>query len=61
MTTDITDTTPTPPATMEDIKRLAKRIKRQDGLTYSYALDRASRKYGFNDFPHARRELKDKS
>ncbi|MGP0172693.1 DUF5623 domain-containing protein [Pseudomonas sp. NCHU5208] len=43
----------TPPSTIDGIKRLAKAIKRESGLTHLAALEEAARKAGFQNFRHA--------
>lgn len=43
------------PSTIPSVKRLAKRISRQDGITHSIALDQASKQAGFQNFRHARK------
>lgn len=41
------------PSSMEGIKRLAKSIKREQGIGHQHALDKAARRGGFQNFRHA--------
>lgn len=45
------------PRTIEGVKRLAKQLKRRDGIQYAEALDRAAQQAGCADFRTARIEL----
>jgi hypothetical protein len=45
------------PRTIEGVKRLAKQLKRRDGIQYAEALDRAARQAGCANFANARIEL----
>lgn len=45
------------PRTIEGVKRLAKQLKRRDGIAYADALDRAAQQAGCADFQTARIEL----
>jgi len=45
------------PSTVDGIKQLAKKIKREQQLSYTDALEAASRQAGFENFVHARRQL----
>lgn len=45
------------PSTLDGIKQLAKKIKREQNLTHLKALDVASRQAGFESFVHARHRL----
>ncbi|MBG6708153.1 DUF5623 domain-containing protein [Pseudomonas aeruginosa] len=47
----------TPPSTVDGIKRLAKAIKREFGITHHKALEEAARKAGFQNFLHAKRAI----
>lgn len=47
----------TPPSTLDGIKRLAKAIKREFGITHHEALEEAARKAGFQNFLHAKRAI----
>lgn len=47
----------TPPSTVDGIKRLAKAIKRESGITHHEALEKAARKAGFQNFLHAKRAI----
>lgn len=47
----------TPPSTIDGIKRLAKAIKRESGITHYEALEEAARKAGFQNFRHASRSI----
>lgn len=47
----------TPPSTIDGIKRLAKAIKRESGITYLAALEEAAGKAGFQNFLHATRAI----
>ncbi|MFK8402414.1 DUF5623 domain-containing protein [Pseudomonas sp. BGr12] len=47
----------TPPSTLDGIKRLAKAIKREFGITHHDALEEAARKAGFQNFLHAKRAI----
>lgn len=47
----------TPPSTVDGIKRLAKAIKREFGITHYDALEVAARKAGFKNFLHAKRAI----
>ncbi|AQZ32755.1 hypothetical protein BHQ29_05335 [Pseudomonas sp. LPH1] len=47
----------TPPSTVDGIKRLAKAIKRESGITHHKALEEAARKAGFQNFLHAKRAI----
>lgn len=49
-----------PPTTLEGVKRLAKRLKRENGITHTRALNRAAEQAGFIDFDDARRKLADR-
>ena len=45
------------PSTVDGIKQLAKKIKRERSTTHTEALDAASRQAGYENFVHARRQL----
>lgn len=45
------------PTTLEGVKRLAKQIRKVEGIQYSKALDRASNVIGLENFKHARSNL----
>lgn len=45
------------PSTVDGIKKLAKKIKRERNVPHTEALDLASRQAGFENFVHARREI----
>lgn len=45
------------PSTVDGIKQLAKKIKREQQLSHTDALEAASRQAGFENFVHARRQL----
>ncbi|WP_028452990.1 DUF5623 domain-containing protein [Chitinilyticum aquatile] len=45
------------PSTVDGIKQLAKKIRRERNITHTIALDEASRQAGFENFVHARRQL----
>lgn len=45
------------PKTLQGVKRLAKQLKRRDGITYADALDIAARQAGCANFHTARIEL----
>lgn len=45
------------PTTLGGIKRLAKQIKKTDGVKYSDALERAAKVAGCENYPHAQRTL----
>lgn len=45
------------PSTVDGIKQLASKIKREKNITHTTALDLASRQAGFESFVHARRQL----
>lgn len=45
------------PSSVDGIKRLAKHIKREDGVSHSKALNRAARRAGYENFAHASRQL----
>lgn len=45
------------PSTVDGIKQLAKKIKRELSTTHTEALDVASRQAGYENFVHARRQL----
>ncbi|MEB4925573.1 DUF5623 domain-containing protein [Pseudomonas aeruginosa] len=47
----------TPPSTIDGIKRLAKAIKRELGITHYEALEVAAHKAGFQNFLHAKRAI----
>lgn len=47
-----------PPSTLRGIKRHAKQLKREKGLSHTDALNAAARECGYEDFHHARRSLK---
>jgi len=49
---------PSPPKTLEGIKRLAKRIKREQAIPHHLALDQAARGSGYENFRHAQNELR---
>lgn len=42
---------------IEGIKRLAKRMRKEEPMQHSIALDRAARAAGFENFGHARNSL----
>jgi hypothetical protein len=48
---------PTPPSTLDGVKRLAKRIKKAEGIQHAHALDKAAQQAGYRNFAHARRQL----
>lgn len=45
------------PSSIDGIKRFAKLIKAQRGVTHAVALNEAARLAGFDNYPHARRAL----
>lgn len=45
------------PTTIEGIKRLAKRIRREQGIQYMRALDEAAHRAGFSNYTSALRAL----
>lgn len=45
------------PSTVDGIKQLAKKIKRERNITHTQSLDLASSQAGFENFVHARRQL----
>lgn len=45
------------PTTIAGIKRLAKRLKAEQGCSHSIALDRAAQQAGFHNFAHALKRL----
>ena len=45
------------PSTVDGIKQLAKKIKRERNITHTESLDLASRQAGFENFVHAKRQL----
>ncbi len=45
------------PTTLGGVKRLAKRIKRAQGITHNRSLNIAAAQSGFSDFDEARRKL----
>lgn len=49
---------PITPSTLDGIKRLATRIKRENGVAHAKALDSAAVAAGFQNFTDARRQLK---
>lgn len=51
------ETTITLPSTVDGIRRLAKSIKRELGVTHHVALDAAARKSGYQNFKHAKRAI----
>lgn len=46
------------PSNVGGIKQLAKKISHERGITYTKALDEASRQAGYENFVHARRQIK---
>ncbi len=42
-------------ATVEGLKRTAKRIKREQGVQHAKALDLAAQQHGFGNYVHAKR------
>lgn len=44
-------------STLEGLKRRAKRLKKETGITHTEALEHMARKGGYDNFTHARREL----
>lgn len=53
----MTDLDQLQPRTLEGVKRLAKQIKRREGIAYADALDLAAQQAGCADFHTARIEL----
>lgn len=49
------------PTSLEGIKRLAKQIKKSEGVTHSVALNKASKAGAFDNFPHAFRYFQEKA
>ena len=47
----------TAPTSIDGIKRLAKRMRKEEPMQHSIALDRAARAAGFENFGHARNSL----
>lgn len=45
------------PSSIEGIKRLADRIKRDQAIKHADALERASQAAGYSNYPHARHAL----
>ncbi|WP_342248626.1 hypothetical protein [Sphingomonas sp. OTU376] len=45
------------PTTIRGLKKLAKRIKRENGIQHARALDAAARVAGCEDYAHALQEL----
>lgn len=45
------------PSTVDGIKQLAKKLKRENSISHTEALDLASRQAGFENFVHAKRRL----
>ncbi|WP_329832763.1 DUF5623 domain-containing protein [Stenotrophomonas geniculata] len=45
------------PSTLDGIKQLAKKVRRERQITHTLALDEASRQAGFENFQHARHSL----
>lgn len=45
------------PSTVDGIKQLAKKIRREHNIPYTQALEDASRRAGYENFVHARRQL----
>jgi hypothetical protein len=50
---------PLPPSTIGGIKRLAWRMKKEQGIQHARALDNAAQQAGFSNYIHALRELSD--
>ncbi|NHQ86832.1 DUF5623 domain-containing protein [Iodobacter sp. HSC-16F04] len=46
------------PSTLDGIKQLAKKISREQKISHTIALDVASRQAGYENFVHARRQVK---
>lgn len=46
------------PSTMEGLKRLANKLKKQDGVQHAAALDKAAKQAGFQNFSHANKMLR---
>lgn len=46
-----------PPSTLEGIKRLAKRIKKEKCIQHSDALNEAAKVAGYENFRHAQNKL----
>ena len=51
MTSDIV------PKSMEGIKRLAKKIKKEQGIAHMHALNEAAKRAGYSNFQHAKNVL----
>lgn len=47
------------PTTLEGLKKLAKKIKRESGYTHTDCLEIAAKRMGYDCYTHARRELHD--
>lgn len=47
------------PTTLEGLKKLAKKIKRESGYIHTECLEIAARRMGYGSYKHARRELQD--
>ena len=45
------------PSTVDGIKQLAKKIRRERNITHTQALEDASRQAGYENFVHAKRQL----
>lgn len=47
------------PSTLDGLKKMAKRIKRETGCKHGDALETAAKNMGYGSYTHARRELND--
>lgn len=47
------------PTTLEGLKKLAKKIKRESGYQHTDCLEIAAKRMGYGSYTHARRELAD--
>ena len=45
------------PSTLDGVKQLAKKIRREQNITHTQALEAASRQAGYENFVHAKRQL----
>lgn len=45
------------PSTLDGIKRLANRVKKERGIRHMQALDEAAHAAGYQNFTHARNQL----
>lgn len=46
------------PRTLDGLKRTAKRVKRDEDVTHTQALDIVARRMGYENYTHARKTLK---